>query len=65
MKNIRLGIIVLSAFVLASCGTNKMAVKDTKAALPTTTKTSKTENVETTAKATKTSSFAFGESERP
>lgn len=61
MKNIRLGIIAVSTLLLASCGTNKMAVKDTEAALPTTTKNSKTDNVETTTKAIKTSSFAFVE----
>ena len=71
--NIRLGIIAISTLLLvASCGTDKMAVKDSKNALPQASKSeqaSKTEQVSksetaskpATTKATKESSFAFVE----
>lgn len=56
--NTRLGILAISTLLsLASCGANKMAVKDTTTTLPATSKTSKTE----TTKAAKESSFAFVE----
>jgi len=71
--NIRLGIIAISTLLLvASCGTGKLAVKDSKNALPQTAKpeqASKTEQASksetaskpATTKATKESSFAFVE----
>lgn len=59
--NIRLGIIALSTLLLvAACGTNKMAVKDTKTTLPQTTQPKQNTKPETT-KATEESSFAFVE----
>ncbi len=59
--NIRLGIIALSTLLLvAACGTNKLAVKDTKTTLPQTTQPKQTTKPGTT-KATEESSFAFVE----
>lgn len=53
---IQFGVIAISTLLLvASCGTNKMAVKDTKATLPASSRT------ETTTKAMNVSSFAFVE----
>lgn len=61
---IQFGILALSTLLLAaSCGTNKMAVKDTKTAWPATTKPSTSEKTTQTGatKAEDTSSFAFVE----